>query len=308
MRKQDLAPYFGSKEAILKMFPAKQRRGKTKQERHIYVDNDAPFLLVAHIDTVHSPRLDQVDRGTGFDDRLGVYLGHKLVRERSDLFDLLLTDYEEWCASTALYFMPSHDYKLVIELDREGEDYVDYGLASDELHSVLKANGFTLGQGSFSDICFMDQVECNKINLGLGTKCGHSTHSRFDMEVFERQTKRLTDFAELYRDATWPKVVEKGWRGIGYEGTDCCDLCLKTMHFQDLIHNQQQDCWTCPDCARAPGVASDAKWLECESCGDPCSKDELIYDRLYDRFLCATCHYILSEDHNNGQALSVLRQ
>ena len=302
MNKQDLAPYFGSKEAILTMFSEHQRRGKMKQERHVYVDNGAPFLLVAHIDTVQTPRLDRVNRGAGFDDRLGVYLGHKLVRERSHLFDLLLTDYEEKASSTALYFTPSHDYKLVIELDREGEDYVDYGLASDKLHAALKECGFTFGEGSFSDICFMDHVKCNKINIGLGTKHGHSKHSRFDMGVFYRQVKRLLDFTTLHTDSTWPKAEDDAWKFFhyGWKHTcdDCCDCCLEPTPFKDLTHDTQNGRFLCPDCVQHMRECLNecVQWFECESCGDPCNIDELAYDHLYGGFLCGSCRHVLHED------------
>lgn len=289
MRKQDLMPYFGSKKAILGMFPAHQHRGGKRRERHVYVDHGAPLLLVAHIDTVQTPRLDRVNRGAGFDDRLGVYLGHKLVQERPDLFDLLLTDYEESGGSTAAYFTPSHDYHLVVELDREGEDYVDYGLSSYELRQALDDGGFEMGQGIFSDICVMDQVECNKINLGLGTYNGHSKNSGFDVNVFYRQVRRLLDFAELHRDAKWPEAVgDDRWK-FHYE--DTCDACLNTVPSDRLSYNYTLDRFECPRCSQQL-----AQFAECESCGDPHSLDDLVYDPLYGGFLCATCSYVLHTD------------
>lgn len=289
MNKQDLAPYFGGKEAILKMFSNAQRRGGSKRERHVYVDNGAPFLLVAHIDTVQPPRLDRVNRGAGFDDRLGVYIGHKLVRERPYLFDLLLTDYEETASSTAVYFTPSHDYRLVVELDREGEDYVDYGLASDELRAALEAGGFTYGLGSFSDICFMDHVRCNKINIGLGTKHGHSAHSRFDMGVFYRQVRRLLDFAESHRDITWPEAQADIW-GFFRNDTKHMDVDCP----RELIYDKRNE--------RFPRqyLNDRVQWLECDSCGDLCDVDELVYDYLYDGFLCGSCHHVLHEDDEDA--------
>lgn len=290
MRKQDLAPYFAGKRDILKMFPHHQHKGRGKKQRHVYVDNGAPILLVAHIDTVQTPRLDRVNRGAGFDDRLGVYLGHKLVQERPDLFDLLLTDYEETCATTATYFTPTHDYNLVVELDREGEDYVDYGLASDDLHTVLKANGFRQGVGSFSDICAMDHVKCNKINLGLGTKHSHSKDSGFDMGVFERQVKRLMDFVTLYRDRQWPEATgRRGW--YWFNDDEVCDRCLTHVPLRKLNYNHHRDRWECDDCFKPD------KWCEeCESCGDLHPIEDLIYDPLYDGFMCSTCHHALHEE------------
>jgi hypothetical protein len=253
MRKQDLLPYFRSKDAILAMFPKQQHRGRQKRERHIYADNGAPILLVAHIDTVQAPRLDRVNRGAGFDDRLGVYLGHQLVWAYPHLFDLLLTDYEEQCASTAEYFTPSHDYNLIVGLDREGEDYVDYGLASQELRDALEQGGFTQEVGTFSDICFMDHIRANKINVGLGTQKGHSSHSSFDMGIFYRQVRRLIAFCELHRDTQWPKAV---WPPEKY------DIGLKP-------------------------------WAECAYCGDIADIDELVLASQYGGLLCASCHYIL---------------
>jgi hypothetical protein len=211
LTKSDLLPYFARKSSVWNMFPARTWRGRGKARRHIYVDNGAPILLVAHVDTVQEPRLDSVNRGAGFDDRLGVYLGHRLVRERPDLYDLLLTDFEESFASTGQYLAPSHDYNLVIELDRAGEDYVDYGLASDALHVALADAGFRQGVGSFSDVCLMSQLDCNKINLGLGTFDSHSRKSGFDMRAFYRQLARLETFVDRYGQTQWPAVTSGYW-------------------------------------------------------------------------------------------------
>lgn len=303
MNKSNLEPYFRGKRDILKMFPHTQHRGRKKKERHVYVDNKAPILLVAHIDTVQTPRLDRVNRGAGFDDRLGVYLGHKLARSHPHLFDLLLTDYEETGGSTARYFAPSHDYKLIAELDREGEDYVDYDLASNELRKVLKDCGLKHAEGLWSDICYMDHVKCNKFNLGLGTHHGHSKDSGFDMGVFDRQVKKFLDFAEMYRDTSWPDP-EPTWTGgsrdwrkyshVSYQ--DCCDVCLEPMSFSDLTYDRQRDRFLCPTCMEELSYDQNEHYFECESCGDPHTLDELAYDPFYQGFLCATCSYILHEN------------
>jgi len=200
----ELRPYFWSKDSILRMFSQRQLKGVVKSERYVCVDHGAPLLLVAHIDTVHTPRLDTVTKGAGFDDRLGVYAAHQLCLRYPTWFDLLLTDYEEQIASTAKFFEPTHQYHVVIGLDREREDYVDYGLASDELREVLRVVGFTRGIGTWSDIGSMDHVDCNKINVGLGAYNGHSTHSGFDLGEYHRQIARVVAFARDYREHVWP--------------------------------------------------------------------------------------------------------
>lgn len=306
MRKEELEPYFGSKKDILRMFPG-CLINRRKRERHVYVDNGAKILLVAHIDTVQTPRLDTVNTGAGFDDRLGVYLGHKLVHDRPDLFDLLLTDYEESGRSTAEYFTPNHDYNVIIQLDREGDDFVDYGLASKELCDALKACGLKEGLGSFTDICFMDHVKTNKFNIGLGTRLGHSSHSMFDIKVFHEQVSRLMEFVELYGSKSWPEpktlIESYGWhsdslyRGSTHAYTTMCDHCFAETPIDRLAYNRLTGLYECRDCVSIPeDRAVDVDYIECESCGDPCGLDELVYDQLYNGFLCSTCHYYLHED------------
>ncbi len=272
INKSTLSPYFKRKSDILAMIPIHQVHNQIKRERYVYVDNGAPLLLVAHIDTVQPPRLDSANRGAGFDDRLGVYLGHTLATERPDLFDLLLTDYEECGRSTAEFFEPTHAYRLVVGLDREGEDYVDYGLASDELRDALARAGFIRGVGSYSDVCSMGHVRCNKFNVGLGIAGSHSAHSTFDQGVFERQTRRLMAFVDRHRDTTWPEVVEVDeWGPWGL-----WDERLAWMEEEDML-------------------MSDAtmELVECLGCGDVGHVNVMEWSDMLGGYLCGGCYCAL---------------
>lgn len=254
MNKKELLPYFGRKSEILSMFPAHCHKGGCKRERHIYVDNGAPFLLVAHIDTVITPRLDRVNKGAGFDDRLGVYTGHKLVNKYPKLFDLLLTDYEESGCSTAQFFTPSHLYSVIIGLDREGAGFVDYDLASEELKNALWAYGLHEEIGSFSDICFMDHIKCSKINLGLGTAYGHSSHSGFSQTVFYGQISNLLDFCNDNKKKTWPEPKPSwstnyyaGCYTFEYSGMCQCEWCEQMFDESEMV--ELFDSRLCENCA-----------------------------------------------------------
>lgn len=230
IRKDDLLPYFGGKKQIIGMFPPDCLKGSKKRTRHIHVNNNAPVLLVAHMDTVVSPRLDKFNTGAGFDDRLGVFTGHQLSKAFPEYFDLLITDYEESAATTAAYFVPQHEYNLVVELDREGTGFVHYELASKELTDKLKEYLLEEHCGTFSDICSMWNVKCNMINLGLGIYHSHSPKSGFIVEDFRLQIVKLLAFIEDYSDAQWPtpddcrtSYLNYGWRTntkYTYEGVE----------------------------------------------------------------------------------------
>lgn len=226
----DLKPYFGNKKSIWRLFAnhihMDDRVGK--RTRYAYVDNGAGVLLVAHIDTVQPPRLDDETTGAGFDDRVGVALGHYLVREYPDSFDLLLTDYEESGGSTARYFKPSHEYRIVVELDREGEDFVDYGLASEETIAEMEEWGFRWNWGSYTDICSMPQVKCDKVNIGVGVYHSHSPQSGYRPTEMWRQVARLLGWLGVdesqepvhYPSGRGMEPEERQWEVYGEEGED----------------------------------------------------------------------------------------
>jgi len=235
------------------MFSPGQVVGMGKR-KHVYVDNGSPILLVAHVDTVQTPRLNQDQcTGAGFDDRLGVCLAHKLVKEYPAIFDLLLTDFEESGGSTAAFFNPTHEYNLVVELDREGGDYVDYGLASDELHDLLASYGFTKGRGSYTDICSMPQVECCKINVGIGTFNSHGKKSGYDKAVADLQIARLLSFIRDHHDTRFigaHDLDDTGYLlidGVAYYD-DWCPGLSECRTCGDYVATEQLYDRECPDC------------------------------------------------------------
>lgn len=257
----NLSEYFKSKKAILDMFPGQVRMDPRigKRSRHVYVDNGAPYLLVAHIDTVQTPRLDSEVTGAGFDDRLGVAVAHRLVTEWPTWFDLLLTDYEESGGSTAKYFQPSHTYRLVVELDREGEDFVDYGLCDEGTLEDMEEWGFRWGWGTYTDICSMPYVECDKVNVGIGVYGSHSKKSGYRPDELERQLQRLLGYLGV--DESAKPIHEPEGRGDSYRydggEEDWEEECGEDWR-EDWWDDSREDTWPFVDDEEDP---SEEDWL-----------------------------------------------
>lgn len=301
--KERLLPYFGSKKRILDMFEPSQVLGHRRKERHVYVNNNAPVLLVAHIDTVKTPFLKSACKGSGFDDRLGVFAGHELTKAHPDVFDLLLTDYEETCETTATYFEPEHDYNLVVELDREGENFVTYGLADETLIAALKKHGFTKAYGSFSDIVSLNSVDCGKINVGLGTFNSHGQNSGFSIAVFKRQVNRLLSFCDEYKTVPWPSYFDEWQSFRTYTVKDSskeytttfgdwgrCSICGDWSD-NCVRLDSDRNAVACEFCA--PCCHNDGRYVECGLCGKQIHVTESYYDNIHDCDLCVKCFDLL---------------
>ena len=75
MNFKNLNSYFLTKKRLMRLLKKYEVKKLPKKKRHWVKDNNAPILLVAHIDTVQKPHLNPDGfTGAGFDDRLGVYL------------------------------------------------------------------------------------------------------------------------------------------------------------------------------------------------------------------------------------------
>jgi len=197
----------------------------------------ANVLLVAHVDTVQTPKLNAVidDRiyAAGLDDRLGVFLAMYIASKRKDV-DVLITDDEEIGDSTAA-LVPTEDlqkYRMIIELDRAGDDFVDYDLACNQL-IVEMPKSRKLSYGSFSDICFLNNPPCSCINIGIGY---YEAHSKYSYCVLDEVNKAVKDINRLitttvgtffpapppkkYKNSSYYSGNSKVFGSSGYEVND----------------------------------------------------------------------------------------
>jgi hypothetical protein len=170
-----------------------------KDKRRIFIDRGSKVLMIAHVDTVVRARLDKPKkgrlRGSGFDDRLGCLIAFDLSKELG--CDLLLTDNEESGNSTAQYH-ECRDYNWVVEFDRAGNDVVTYDLDNKTFVTDIENNGWKVGIGAFSDICFLETKACC-LNVGIGYEHAHSTDSYAVVSTIEKQIEKFKYFFAAHR-------------------------------------------------------------------------------------------------------------
>lgn len=210
---------------------------KNTKERYLYIKThpDSKVLAVAHTDYVlyRTPHISYDKRYVKcpqLDDRLGVWLIldylKNIVQEKAP-FDILLTDFEEKGNSTAQHFNTDEGktYNWMFQFDRRGTDVVMYEYETPELKKIIENYGFEVGRGSFTDLCYLSQLNCAGFNIGTGYHGEHSTSCYADLrETFGNAEKFLHFYMENYNvkfnhdhEAAKRKKNDKlGWRNSGY--------------------------------------------------------------------------------------------
>lgn len=199
-----------------------------KDQRRVFIDRGADILFVAHIDTVQPPKYKRTKRTKakkakrlyvqGLDDRLGCLIACELSEQLG--VDLLLTDNEECCRTTAQWHS-CKQYNWIAEFDRAGDDVVTYGLDNPGFLNALGRH-FKVGFGSYSDICDMETKACC-VNIGIGYELAHSQDSYVVVKTMQEQINRFLTFYAENKDITYIQQAElsdqnwcQGWH---------CDIC-----------------------------------------------------------------------------------
>jgi hypothetical protein len=178
------------------------------QERYVFKDNGAKILAVAHLDTVQ-PMSDKFFWNTRdnvynphVDNRLGAYTILYHLKQMGMEYDILLTENEEACCSTAQYFKPPEDkeYNWMFSFDREGEDVVMYQYQNDDMLVLLADLDITVGNGSYSDIGDLDILGVKGFNFGCGMHKSHHRNAYFNKMEYYRQIKRFKLLYDQYKD------------------------------------------------------------------------------------------------------------
>ncbi len=201
-----------------------------KLKRRVFIDRNSDILFVAHLDTVHKPRLNNYGKkrvyAAGLDDRLGALIAYELSEKLGA--DLLLTDLEETCQSTARV----HDckkYNWVAEFDRAGGDAVTYDLDNPDFRDAIDSY-FTPGFGSYSDICDLDITACC-VNVGIGYEKPHSKRSYVVLKTMYKQVNAFIEFYMEYKSTAFERDKLTEPVGSAYDLCDyeddvnICELC-----------------------------------------------------------------------------------
>ena len=206
----------------------------------LYAEGDAPYMLVAHLDTVHTQAPSIIcyskdgnylmsPQGIGGDDRCGVYIILSLLRELPFKPYVLFTMGEEKGGIGAHKFI---DYmceqddipelKYIVEFDRKGnKDCVFYQCDNKDFTEFVESFGFKTAHGSFSDISVIaPEFGVAAVNLSSGYYNPHTQHEYVcikDMKnVIDAAAKMLCTECEQFEYIE--KVVPKYTAPTKYHG------------------------------------------------------------------------------------------
>lgn len=184
----------------------------------LYVEGDAPYMLVAHLDTVHENLPSIIcyskdgnyitsPQGIGGDDRCGVYIILALLERLPFKPYVLFTMGEEIGGIGAKAFtkyVTELNLKYIVEYDRKGDnDCVFYNCDNTDFVDFVEQFGFKEAYGTFSDISVVaPALKVAAVNISSGYYNPHTKTeyvSMFDMQnIIERSVEMLCTESEAF--------------------------------------------------------------------------------------------------------------
>lgn len=204
---------------------------------YFFKDNGADVLAVAHLDTVIAANrrtcgfLDTeagpVVYSGALDDRLGAYTILELLPKVGIKYDWLLTVGEEKCMSTADYFRTENHhargYNYIIEFDRGNTDVVMYEFEDDDLCDRVEEAGAKVGQGSLSDISYMQHLGVKALNWGVAYRDYHGPRGHAYLEDYWMMLGYYLRFHQVNAETVLPHVPRRyldWWNSLDDNFTD----------------------------------------------------------------------------------------
>jgi hypothetical protein len=247
-------------------------------------DNGSHVLAVAHLDTVvrpqgrvpvfHNTASGPAVVSGALDDRLGAYVILRLLPELGVNCDWLLTVGEEDGQSTASFFDPGKTYDHVIEFDRAGTDVVMYQYEDRDSRAAVQASGAKMGHGSFSDICYLEQLGVKAFNWGVGYDGNYHSEKGYAIlcNTFAMVAKYLrfhTQNAGIAMPHEFAPVVERSFGGGLYDSGAGASAA---RYYHGDTRDYGEDCDLC-----GAYLSVDPETLVCSICRScsECGRDEL---------------------------------
>ena len=174
-----------------------------------HIDRGANILAVAHLDWVHfnpNPWITRqyqnykIRKCPQLDDRLGAWMCIDVMKRAGIECDVLLCDSEEVGNSTAQYFESPKKYNWIMEWDRQGGGVVMYDYETTELMSALRSYDYDTEQGSFTDICSLQDLGCKGFNFGVGYHKQHSHECYANLAETWDSFRKFQSFYHDYKD------------------------------------------------------------------------------------------------------------
>jgi len=176
--------------------------------KFLYAEGDTPYMLVAHLDTVHKSVPSIIcysksghmmsPQGIGGDDRCGVYIILSLLQKLPFKPYVLFTMEEEiggWGASSFNSYIHGNppSLKYIVEFDRKGKnDCVFYNCDNAEFTAFVEQFGFKTAWGTFTDISLIaPKLGVAAVNLSCGYYNPHLTHEYVSL----RDVKKIIEMS-----------------------------------------------------------------------------------------------------------------
>jgi len=219
----------------------KMYKSKTyvSENNFILVCGQAPVMLVAHLDTVHSEPVRTIckskdknvlmsPQGIGGDDRCGVFALVKTYELVDKKPWLLFTCNEATGGLGANAFCKAHKnsklpaelnaLKFLVEIDRRGSrDAVYYDCDNLEFEKYIASKGFQTAFGSFSDISYVaPELGIAAVNLSSGYYNAHTLHEYIVRSELEHVIEKVCEMvADAVKDTCPKYAYVKKARDIG---------------------------------------------------------------------------------------------
>ena len=241
--------------ASIKSFRSEGEHNGTPGGDYVYRDNGANILAVAHLDTVQpQPRhfgyeKDKPDivYNAQLDDRLGAWTILDVLPSLGIGVDVLLTEGEEYCCSTAKHFDSKKEYNWIVEFDRSGTDVVLYDYETPELVDLLEVQGNTVGRGSYSDISEMQHLGVAGFNWGVGYYNNHFPRANYKVSEYTEAIKRFVEFYKTYADTRFEHSAtyysDAGYRGNYKMSRDEEEWVLELEERQNAENAEREEDW-----------------------------------------------------------------
>jgi hypothetical protein len=266
LREDRFGRAFGMQTVKIAQPASSWRRPSDRSEDYYHFrDNGGRVLAVAHLDTVVSqagrvPRFSSTEKGPlivsgALDDRLGAYVILDLLPKLGITCDWLFTVGEESGMSTAEFFKQEDKaYDHVIEFDRMGTDVVMYQYEDRASRRLVEAAGASMGQGSFSDIAYLEQLNVKCLNWGVGYRGNY--HSEQGYAYLNDTFAMVAKYMQFHgQNAGVPMPHEERSYGYGsrsydkYDTYDAYYLCGSCgEEAVDSVTWYCTDCGICADC------------------------------------------------------------
>ena len=176
----------------------------------LYAQGQIPVLLIAHMDTVHTQRVENIcytrddsimmsPEGIGGDDRAGVYMTLQIIKQCH--CHVLFCEDEEVGGVGARKFTKSKinpDVNYIIEMDRRGHnDAVFYDCDNPNFTNFICSFDFEKASGSFSDISVIaPHLGVAAVNISAGYYNAHSRYEYINLEEMQNNIERIIDIVK----------------------------------------------------------------------------------------------------------------